>query len=206
MARLHGTATLVPTKRELLDAWLPHRPWFDGVLERGPVASFRLDDPEGEVGMEGFLLGSAMGTTLFVPLSYRPTPLDGADRHLVGTMQHSVLGTRWVYDGCGDPAWARALTAAVLGGGAQADEDVEVDGAVHRREPSARVRGTGRGSDVPTVATVRCRDDGPVTVVDAGPLELVVVRVVGTAVDADETLRASWAGGQDVVLAGVRRR
>jgi hypothetical protein len=40
--------------------------------------------------------------------------------------------------------------------------------------------------------------------VDAGPLELVVARVVGTAVDAAETLAVTWKGGSDVVIAGVR--
>ena len=34
----------------------PSRPWFTSVTW-DPVGSFRLDDPDGEVGMEGFLLG-----------------------------------------------------------------------------------------------------------------------------------------------------
>jgi hypothetical protein len=50
MALLHN-ATLTPTKRELLTSWLPTRPWFDGEVDRDPAGSFRLDDPDGEVGM-----------------------------------------------------------------------------------------------------------------------------------------------------------
>ena len=39
---------------------------------------------------------------LFVPLTYRGAPLAGGEADLVGTTEHSALGTRWVYD-----AWRR---------------------------------------------------------------------------------------------------
>ena len=39
---------------------------------------------------------------------------------------------------------------------------------------------------------------------NAGPLELVVARIVGTYVDAAETLAVTWKGGTDIVIAGVR--
>ena len=58
MALLHE-ATISPRKDELIEPWLRTRSWWDGVAERGPVASFRLDDPAGQVGMECFLFGSA---------------------------------------------------------------------------------------------------------------------------------------------------
>ena len=48
MAFLHD-ATLVPSKKRLLTAWLPEQPWFTSV-SWDPVGSFRLDDPLGEVG------------------------------------------------------------------------------------------------------------------------------------------------------------
>ncbi|KGN37892.1 hypothetical protein N803_12590 [Knoellia subterranea KCTC 19937] len=35
--------------------------------------------------MECFLFGSAGGSTLFVPLTYRGAPLAGAEQHLLGT-------------------------------------------------------------------------------------------------------------------------
>lgn len=55
-----------------------------------------------------------------MPLTYRGAPLPGAEPWLVGTMEHSVLGRRWVYDGCGDPVHVAALVATILAGGIQA--------------------------------------------------------------------------------------
>src|SRR5690348_12706691 len=76
MALLHE-ATLTPRKDEVIAPWLRTRPWWDGVDDRSPSGSFRLDDPAGEVGIECFLLGSAAGSTLFVPATYRSAPLAG---------------------------------------------------------------------------------------------------------------------------------
>ncbi|MDQ1651477.1 MAG: hypothetical protein QOI35_677, partial [Cryptosporangiaceae bacterium] len=102
MAVLHR-AELKPTKLELLAAWLPGRRWFDGpaaAIER--VSSFRFDDPAGAVGIETILVRAGDRPVYQVPLTYRDAPLAGADRWLLGTTDHSVLGQRWVYDGCGD--------------------------------------------------------------------------------------------------------
>ena len=204
MARLHQ-ADLTPTKQQLLGQWLPSRGWYDGTLARQPVGSFRFDDPDGLVGMEGFLLGSVGGSTLFVPLTYRPVPLVGADRHLIGTMEHSVLGTRWTYDACGDPVWATALATAILTGGTEAVEEFEVDARIVHREPSVRVRGSGDLVHVPPVDTLRCHDDGPRTIIDAGCFSLVVARRLGPEIEAPQVLTADWEGGQRVVLAGFLR-
>jgi Maltokinase N-terminal cap domain len=205
MALLHR-ATLTPTKRELMDAWLPSRAWFRGeVADLRPVGAYRFDDPDGEVGLEGFLLGDTAGTVLHLPLTYRAAPLLGADEHLVGTSDHSVLGPRWVYDGCADPVWVRALVTAVLTGGAQAEQFIEIDGRLEPRESSATVLGSGApGTPVPTIDTVAGRDDEATTVVRAGGLEVVVVRAVGTPIEAAETLTGRWDGGGRTVLAGVR--
>ena len=65
MALLHGGASLVPSKLELLAAWLPSRPWFTGdasALEA--VGSYRFDDPDGEVGMETHLVRAGEGWEL----------------------------------------------------------------------------------------------------------------------------------------------
>lgn len=52
MARIHET-TLTPGKLDVVAAWLPTRPWSRGGGE--PVLTktggFRLDDPEGDVGI-----------------------------------------------------------------------------------------------------------------------------------------------------------
>ncbi|MEU3859988.1 1,4-alpha-glucan branching protein [Streptomyces sp. NPDC028722] len=120
MAVIHDT-TLKPSKTELLADWLPTRPWYRGgpgapVLERS--GGFRLDDPEGEVGMEFIVAtdtASPERTAYLVPLTYRGAPLEGAGHALVGTMEHGVLGKRWVYDGCHDPVLFTELLALIEG-------------------------------------------------------------------------------------------
>ncbi|GAA4756076.1 hypothetical protein GCM10023350_47000 [Nocardioides endophyticus] len=185
MALLHH-ASLVPSKPELLAAWLPSRPWAADLPGLKPFGSYRLDDPDGEVGMEGILLRSTAGDVLHVPLTYRATPLVGAEDFLIGTIEHSVLGTRWVYDATGDPVWRATLATTVLTGGSGAEEFFEVDGKRETREPSVAVAGSGAvGAEVPA------------------DTEIVVVRRVGEQIEADAVLTGAWDGGSGV-LAGVR--
>jgi hypothetical protein len=205
MALVHPNATLSPSKRELMGAWLPTRPWHDGT-DRKPVGSFRFDDPAGAVGMEGFLLGADGVSTLFLPLTYRGAPLDGADEHLVGTTEHSELGTRWVYDGCGDPVFVSSLAHAILAGATGVDHEFEgEDGSRETMPTNAQVRGSGSAdTEVAGITEASPYDEGPLTLVNAGPWELVVARVVGTELSAAQTLAVSWKGGADVVIAGLR--
>src|SRR5215213_286445 len=107
MALLHQ-AELRPSKLELLAAWLPTREWHRGPLTAGltRVAAYRFDDPAGEVGIETMLVRAGNGPLVQAPLTYRGAPMEGAERWLIGTMEHSVLVSRWVYDGCGDPVYA----------------------------------------------------------------------------------------------------
>ena len=92
MALLHR-ADLTPTKLELLQAWLPTRSWYTGPAapQLTKVGAFRFDDPAGAVGVETMLVRAGDGPVLQVPLTYRGAPLDGAERWLVGTTEHSVL-------------------------------------------------------------------------------------------------------------------
>ncbi|QNN51437.1 CG0192-related protein [Nocardioides mesophilus] len=208
MALIHR-ATLTPSKLELLTAWLPGRPWSGGghVVEQGleQLGAYRFDDPAGEVGIEALLLRAADGRVLHVPVTYRGEPLEGAEEFLVGTTDHSVLGTRWVYDGCGDPVWVSALATAVLGGSTGSEELVEVDGQLEPRRPTASVVGSGSGdTPVGRIDRLSSHDDGPTTVVRAGALEIVLVRVVGAEVDAGQTLTGRWDGGGPAFLAEVR--
>lgn len=205
MALIHR-ATLQPTKIELLTAWLPTRAWAADAGAVEPVGAYRFDDPAGEVGLEAHLVQGAGGVVLHVPLTYRAAPLPGADDALVGTMEHSVLGRRWVYDGCADPVWVAALARAVLAGAPQAEELVDVDGELVLREPTARVTGSGAEPDpvVDEEAPVDPHDDGPTTTVRAGGLELVVVRVVGAEPVADHVLTGTWTTGGPATLAAVR--
>src|SRR3954451_14121786 len=119
MALLHE-ATISPRKDELIAPWLRGRPWWDGIEERDPVGTFRLDDSDGEVGIECFLFGSAEGSTLFVPVTYRAASLTSAAIGLIGTMQHSVLGLRWVYDACVAPVFVSTVLETIRRGGPEA--------------------------------------------------------------------------------------
>src|SRR3954469_8106560 len=120
MATIHTGTTLAPTKLELLTEWLPRQHWYvgEGPPTLSKAGGFRLDDPAGEVGIEFLLVTDRAGgdeTTYFVPLSYRGAPLDGADDALVGTAEHGVLGTRWIYDGAHDPVVVTQLLEFVCG-------------------------------------------------------------------------------------------
>jgi Maltokinase N-terminal cap domain len=118
MAVIHHT-TLTPTKPELLAAWLPGQPWYrDGgqAPDLARVGGFRLDDPDGAVGLEFMVVTDAVtGTTYHVPLTYRDSELPGADSGLIGTAEHGVLGRRWVYDGAYDPVLVAQLVALIQG-------------------------------------------------------------------------------------------
>jgi hypothetical protein len=210
MALVHD-ATLTPSKHDLVAAWLPSRSWARGIEVTTKVGEYRFDDPAGEVGVETILFSSGDGRVVQVPLTYRAEPLDGADDFLIGTCDHSVLGPRWVYDGCGDPVWAGTLAAAIVTGGTQAQMYVDRDGEHIDIPPRVKVRGSGDpGADLPAVPAVDSTSDSMTngcvaTVVGCGDLELVLPRVVGGPIEADETLTGSWAGGE-AVLAGLRRR
>ena len=204
MALLHE-ATISPRKDELVGPWLPTRAWWDGEADRGPVGSFRLDDAAGEVGIECFLFGSAAGSTLFVPLTYRSAPLPGAESGLVGTMEHSVLGTRYVYDACLDPVFVATVLDTIRSGGRQADQVVRrADGTESVREPTATAEGDG-------VSTVPHHDPGlPVSATDepdrtrvTGPgVGLTVVRRLGGGPEGP-ALSGSFEGGRQLRLAVV---
>ncbi len=204
MALLHE-ATISPRKDELIGPWLRTRSWWDGVDERGPVASFRLDDPAGQVGMECFLFGSAAGSTLFVPVTYRGAALPDAAPSLVGTMQHSVLGTRYVYDACADPVFAGVVLDTIRSGGRQADLHLSrADGTETVREPAATARGDGvAGVPRHDPAVPVSPQDGPDRTTITGPgWELTVMRRLGDAPEGPALLGA-FEGGTDLRLAVV---
>jgi Maltokinase N-terminal cap domain len=120
MAVIHHT-TLVPSKLELLASWLPSQPWYAATGAEPDLAKaggFRLDDPDGAVGIEFMIVTDQSGrqtATYHVPLAYRGAPLAGAADALVGETEHGVLGRRWVYDGERDPVLMAQLAALVRG-------------------------------------------------------------------------------------------
>ena len=147
VAILHR-ATLVPSKLELMASWLPSQSWTDGIdtTEISAVGAYRFDDPDGEVGVETHLLKCADGKTIQVPLTYRAAPLDAAASFLVGTTEHSVLGKRWVYDGCGDITYLMALVSTIVHGGHEAPLDVVTDDGLVRREATTKVTEVARAT------------------------------------------------------------
>ncbi|AXO37581.1 hypothetical protein [Micromonospora sp. B006] len=207
MALLHR-AELRPSKLELLAGWLPGRQWFAG--EAGApvsrVAAYRFDDPAGEVGVETLLVRAGDGSVLQVPLTYRGAPLAGADEHLVGVIEHSVLGRRWAYDACGDPVYPPLLAAAVLADAGQAEEYFEVDGKREARPASMTLTGSRTGRPVPTGPVSADPGDGGVTVVRVGDVELAVVRrPVPADVPAAGGLAGTWPGQDVPVLLAYAR-
>jgi Maltokinase N-terminal cap domain len=119
MAAVHPGATLTPHFREFLPAWVARQSWYpgSGVPALRPVGYFRFEDPAGEVGIETHLVTDG-SFVCQLPLTYRGAPLPGADAALVATTEHSVLGTRWIYDGPADPVWRGELLRLVRTGGA----------------------------------------------------------------------------------------
>ncbi|MDQ1607646.1 MAG: hypothetical protein QOE16_378 [Microbacteriaceae bacterium] len=200
-------AKLRPSKVELLESWIPHQPWFAGSVTAGikNVASFRFDDPAGEVGIETLLVRAGDGPILQVPVTYRGAPLDDAESRLIGTMEHSVLGTRWTYDALGDPAYLQAVVHAVTTGGREADELVDVAGTLTPREPTAAVRGSGTGSWVTpelSVSMISIQDAPGETVASVGGLNVVVYRKPGLG-SARSVRRESVHRSESEVLTGT---
>src|SRR4051794_40172474 len=119
MATIHTGTTLVPSKLELLTDWLPRQPWYRGsgaAPQLSRAGGFRLDDPAGAVGIELMVvIDASTDTTYVVPMTYRAAPLEGADDALIGTTEHGVLGTRWVYDAEHDPVAVTQLLEFVAG-------------------------------------------------------------------------------------------
>lgn len=204
MSIIHHT-TMVPTKLDLLTEWLPTRAWYTGTgrtPELAKIGGFRLDDPEGAVGIEFMAVTDTSGDgprTYHVPMTYRAAPLDGAEDALIGTSEHGVLGERWIYDGTRDPVLIERLCALLLGRAEPQMQSVSdtPDPAVARsfaRETAALI--PAEVSDGPGGTEIRADADGPVTV--------RVNRVLRPGDDEDEAVlgavTAGWRGpdGEEV--------
>lgn len=192
MAIVHKGASIVPTKTEMVTEWMPHQRWYHGkghVPQLRRVGGFRFEDPEGEVGCETLLLADeavAPAVVYQVPLTYRSAPLEGAEHALLGTMEHSVLGTRWVYDGPHDPVYVSQLMATILGGGASDEAQASVgSNALATGSSTGHADGSVSSSTVlsgeQSNTSVICRMTAP----DGGPAEPVIVKVFRTLQDGD---------------------
>lgn len=199
MALLHK-ATLQPSKLDLLTAYLRQ----SSLTQLG---SYRFDDPAGDVGIETHLVRDGSGAVWHLPLTYRNEPLAGSEEWAVGKMEHSVLGTRWVYNGCADPVYAGELVRAIVSGGTQVEQYFETEAGRTYRDPSATVLGSGtQGTPVPSVGGVHAESFEGDTLIDTGAMQ-VVVRHLLDSPEPESTsavLSGSWDGSpESVVLAYV---
>ena len=207
MALFHR-ATITPTKDELIAEWAPTQPWgppADVAIE--VIGSYRFDDPDGRVGMETHLV-AAGGTLLQVPLTYRDEPLDGADDALIVEMQHSVLGTRWVYDGLRDPRFVVMLAAVAMTGQGEALGMAVYDGRWYIAPSNVRIQGGGWTQERVPVDGFELEHDDATSV--GAPQRPVRADAVPPPVPGPRPaigLTATWDAQPDpVVLAEVTRR
>ncbi len=207
MAIFH-VATNTPPKSELIEPWLSSQSW--GSPPGSPatlVGSFHLDDPDGQVGMQVFVVESA--DMLFqVPLTYRASPLAGGDDALIGKMEHSVLGNRYVYDALADDRFLMVLAGVAATGYGQALGFASHEGRWYCMPDELLVRGTGSlpGRIAVDGLTINSSSTDQVVLRNDG-LELIVYRRLTNRAEPDTGLIATWNSQPDpVTLADIRRR
>ena len=205
MALFH-LATITPTKADLIARWAPTQPWgLPADVPIDVIGSYRFDDPDGRVGMETHLVTGG-GTVLQVPLTYRDEPLPGAEEALITEMQHSVLGTRWVYDGLRDPRLVVMLAAVAMTGQGEALGMAVYDGRWYIAPSNVRIQGGGWTQErVPVDGFEIAREVATEAVLRNERFELIVFRRPAPGPRPAIGLTATWDGQPSpVVLAEVR--
>jgi hypothetical protein len=205
VALLHR-ATVHPAKADLIAAWVPTRPWGPAAgVAIDLVGSFRFDDPDGRVGMEVHLV-AAGPTLLQVPLTYRDAPLDGGDDAFITEMQHTALGTRWVYDGLRDPRLVTMLAAVAMTGQGEALGMVLYDDRWYIAPTDVRIQGGGWTLErVPVDGFELASDDASGALLRNDRFEMTVFRQPHPGPRPAIGLTATWDGQADpVVLVEVR--
>ena len=140
IAKIHPTATLSPTKDEIL-----HQQF-------GPVTNigaFRFVDPNGKVGIETLLVRETDGALLQFPVTYQEQRI--SDTHEVGTTEHSHLGTRHITKIVADPVAVTEIIRVILEG------DTNVQRSDGKTSPY-EIRGTGTaGVDTLTLGNIHLK-------------------------------------------------
>lgn len=199
-------ATITPTKAEVIAPWLPKQAWFNGHESKVEIVSgYRVDDPAGEVGLQGLLVTAGDDTLYHVPVTYRDAELGGAEAHLIGTMEHSALGTRWVYDAIGDPVFQAVLAETIASGATEPEEFlVEADGSHTPRDPQSRLRGSGSAdAEVPSMDAAKVATEDGVSTATSKAVSLAILRRIDPRTvftDDVETLTCSWDGQAEPVV------
>ncbi len=178
VAKVHPGATLIPGFRQFVPGWVARQPWYagDAIPALRPVGFFRFEDPDGEVGIETHVLTD--GNAVYqIPMTYRGAPLpEAAEAALISVSEHSVLGTRWIYDATVDPAWRAALLRLIRAGGCS--------------EPSMKKGAIGPVTARGQLLAAASSDD---------ELSVIDLRRVLTAHDPDDLARSVGADAAGVV-------
>jgi hypothetical protein len=207
MAIFHR-ATLTPTKSELIADWAPSQPWgAPAGAALDVIGSYRFDDPDGRVGMETHLVRTG-DLLLQVPLTYRDEPLDGAEGALITQMEHSVLGTRWVYDGLRDPRFLIMLAGVTMTGQGEALGMAVYDGRWVIAPTNVRIQGGGWTLErVPVDGFELVTDEAGGSVLENDRFRLTFYRRPAPGPRPPIALTATWDGQPDpVVLSELRER
>lgn len=207
MALFHR-ATVSPTKTEIIADWARTQPWGPtGAESLEVIGSYRFDDPEGRVGMETHLV-TAGDALLQIPFTYRDEPLEGAEDALVTEMQHSVLGTRWVYDGLRDPRYTVMLAGVAMTGQGEALGMAVYEGRWYIAPTNVRIQGGGWTLErVPVDGFELESDDATASVLQNDRFQLTLFRRPTAGPHPAVGLTATWDGqSKAVVLAEVRER
>jgi hypothetical protein len=150
-------------------------------------------------------LVTAGGVLLHVPLTYRDEPLAGADDALITEMEHSVLGTRWVYDGLRDPLFVVMLAGVAMTGQGEALGMAVYDGRWYVAPTNVRIKGGGWSLErVPVDRFELESDDATVSVFRNDRFDLTLFRRPVPGPRPAIGLTATWDGNEAVVLAEVR--
>ena len=205
--------TLSPTKLELIAGWMGRQRWYatkghEPRLRR--LGGYRLDDPLDEVGIETIIVldeGGPEPVVYQVPLTYRGAPLPVAQSGLIGTMEHGILGTRYVYDGPRDPVYAEQLLALARGQ-VQAQHATQSFTPEPRGVGHAACTGSGSGDLTVTSSRVLSGEQSNTSIIyeatdatgSASPVIVKVFRMLHHGQNPDVVLQEALAGAGSTLV------
>ncbi len=136
----------MPELLDILAAWVPQQRWYahTGRTPRFELTgTWALDDAQRQAELTVYLLLdiSAAPVLYQVPITARRSPLDDAHHALIAAVPAEDGGSRYLYDGPYDAAYARALFSLIL------EEGVSV-------EATGSLGTTARGHREPGVGTM----------------------------------------------------
>ncbi len=167
---------------DFLGDWMARQRWYANkgakpTLEQIGSWSFAAASSPNELDgvdlVTHLVIDHAVGKPVLyqVPLSYRVTPLQGADHAIVGTLDDG----RTVYDGPHDPAWALSMLAMIVDDAEGTGDQVNVAG--RRSANATEVR--------PTTARVLRGEQSNTSIIFEGGERPVICKVFRALHDGD---------------------